>query len=330
MSTYLVTGAAGFIGSHCVDRLLAQGEQVVGLDNLRTGRLENLSKARLSARFEFVEQDVSDEAALEQLFDRHDFVGVLHLAALVSVPESFEKTGLNYRTNLAATDLIARQCLRHDCRRIVFASSAAVYGNEAELPNRETAPPQPMSPYAAAKLASEDMLLGYAASFDLEVVCFRYFNVYGVRQNPGSPYSGVLSIFTDRFASGKPVTVYGDGEQTRDFVSVSDVARANCHALTSDKVKTGRYNVCTGQAVSLNQVLAVYQSLYPDAPPISYDSPRTGDIRHSLGDPDQLHRQLCVSAEVGFEHGLRCLIKGLTPDEQTIGDGQFQRSVINS
>jgi UDP-glucose 4-epimerase len=305
--TVLVTGAAGFIGSHSVEWLLEQGRRVVGVDNLRTGHLENLAGVRSAPGFEWVLADAGDETAMRALFERHHFAGVLHLAALVSVPESFREPALNYRLNLATADSLARLCLEYDCKRLVFASSAAVYGAAAALPNRESAVPQPQSPYAAAKLAAEVMLLGYAASYGLKTVCLRYFNVYGPRQDPGSPYSGVLSIFTDRFRRGLSVTVHGDGEQTRDFISVRDVARANGEALTGKRVVSGRYNVCTGRAVSLNQVLAIYRKLFPDAPPAEHAAARLGDIRHSLGDPDLLRRILNFSAEIPFELGLRAL-----------------------
>ncbi len=303
--TFLVTGAAGFIGSHSVEGLLKRGLRVVGVDNLRTGHLENLATARVSPDFEWVNADASDETVMGPLFQQHRFAGALHLAALVSVPESFREPALNYRLNLAAADTLARLCLEFDCKRLVFASSAAVYGAAAALPNRESAMPQPQSPYAAAKLAAEVMLLGYAASFGLEAICLRYFNVYGPRQDPNSPYSGVLSIFTDRFRRGLPVTVYGDGEQTRDFISVRDVAHANGEALTWSGVASGRYNVCTGNAVSLNQVLALYREMFPDAPPAERAAARAGDIRHSLGDPDLLRRMLAFDAEVPFARGLR-------------------------
>jgi UDP-glucose 4-epimerase len=303
--TVLVTGAAGFIGSHSVEGLLGRGLQVVSVDNLRTGHLENLATVRASPDFEWVMADAGDETVMRPLFQRHRFAGVLHLAALVSVPESFREPALNYRLNLAAADSIARLCLEFDCKRLVFASSAAVYGANAALPNQETAMPQPQSPYAAAKLAAEVMLLGYAASYGLEAVCLRYFNVYGPRQDPASPYSGVLSIFTDRFRRGLPVTVYGNGEQTRDFISVRDVARANGEALTRVGVASGRYNVCTGRAVSLNQVLALYRELFPETPPDERAAARIGDIQHSLGDPDLLKRMLAFDAEVSFAQGLR-------------------------
>lgn len=307
---FLVTGAAGFIGSHSVEGLLERGFRVVGVDNLRTGHLENLAAARASPDFEWVNADASDETVMRPLFQQHRFAGALHLAALVSVPESFREPAFNYRLNLAAADTVARLCLEFDCKRLVFASSAAVYGAAAALPNRESAMPQPQSPYAAAKLAAEVMLLGYAASYGLEAVCLRYFNVYGPRQDPSSPYSGVLSIFTDRFQRGLPVTVYGDGEQTRDFISVRDVAEYNGQALTRQDVVVGRYNVCTGHAVSLKQVLAIYRELFPNAPPTEFASGRIGDIRHSLGDPALLREMLQFSAQTEFAQGLRELNAG--------------------
>ena len=307
---FLVTGAAGFIGSHSVEWLLRHGWRVVGVDNLRTGRLDNLADARSSPNFTLVIADAGDETAMRPLFQQHRFTGMLHLAALVSVPESFREPELNYRLNLAAADTLARLCLEFDCKRLVFASSAAVYGANAALPNRESALPQPLSPYAAAKLAAEAMLLGYAASYGLEAVCLRYFNVYGPRQDPSSPYSGVLSIFTDRFQRGLPVTVYGDGEQSRDFISVRDVAEYNGQALTRQDVVVGRYNVCTGHAISLKQVLAIYRELFPNAPPTEFASGRIGDIRHSLGDPALLREMLQFSAQTEFAQGLRELNAG--------------------
>lgn len=311
--SYLVTGAAGFIGSHSVEWLLGQGQRVVGVDNLRTGHLENLSAARASSNFEWVHADAGDEPAMRALFERHRFTGLLHLAALVSVPESFRDPALNARLNLSTTDTLARLCLEFSCKRVVFASSAAVYGTAAALPNQESATPQPQSPYAAAKLASEVMLLGYAASFELEALCLRYFNVYGLRQDPSSPYSGVLSIFTDRLQRGLPVTVYGDGEQTRDFISVKDVARANGQSLIGPRVVSGRYNVCTGRAVSLNRVLQIYRQLFPEAASTEYADARIGDIRESLGDPSRLDELLEFRAQIAFDRGLRALVLGTDP-----------------
>ncbi|MGF1529095.1 MAG: NAD-dependent epimerase/dehydratase family protein [Candidatus Competibacterales bacterium] len=306
--TVLVTGAAGFIGSHSVDRLLALGHRVIGLDNFASGKRENLHRAQQSPRFTLVEGDVTDGAILTQLFERESLDGVLHLAALVSVPRSFADPEGNARLNLYATDQLARLCVRYSCLRLVFASSAAVYGDGQELPSRETALPQPTSPYGAAKLAGENMLLGYGESFGLQAVCLRYFNIYGPRQDPSSPYSGVLSIFAHRHRNREVIKVYGDGEQSRDFVSVKDVAGINVHGLVGDAVIPGRYNVCTGRAVSLNRILAVFREIYPEAPAPLYCEPRVGDIRHSLGDPSRLEAMLGINAQVSLEEGLRALV----------------------
>ena len=278
------------------------------MDNLRTGRIENLQAARRSPRFRFVRGDVTDEPFLAGVFEGERFRGVLHLAALVSVPESIHEPALNFRLNLAATDVVARLCLRYGCRRMVFSSSAAVYGDATSLPIVESLRPQPLSPYGAAKLASEDLLLGYHASYGLETVCFRYFNVYGPRQDPSSPYSGVLSIFSRRFRGGLPVTVYGNGEQTRDFISVHDVANANMQALTADQALSGVYNLCTGRGASLKQVLAVYFSAYPQAPAVLYAERRPGDILHSVGDPRRTRDALGIEARTELPAGLAELI----------------------
>ncbi len=306
--TFLVTGAAGFIGSHSVDLLLEKGFSVIGIDNLRSGDLQNLASAQSMHRFVFYQIDIAEERKLRALFEKYRFDGVLHLAALVSVAESFVEPELNARINLYGTDLIARLCVEYQCKRFVFASSAAVYGDSSSLPNREGNEPNPRSPYAGAKLAGEVMLLGYAASFGLQVVCFRYFNVYGLRQNPNSPYSGVLSILLDRFHSNLPFTVYGDGEQTRDFISVEDVRFANCHALTADTIVPGKYNLCTGRATSLNRILEIFREAYSNPSAIQYENPRIGDIRHSLGDVALAKEKLGIVAQVPLEEGLRKMI----------------------
>ncbi len=302
---FLVTGAAGFIGSHSVDFLLKNGFSVIGIDNLRTGNLENLHSAQSKKGFFFQRIDITNEQELRGLFEQYKFDGVLHLAALVSVAESFVKADLNAGINLYGTDLLMRLCVEYGCRRFVFASSAAVYGDSGSLPHRECDEPHPCSPYAGAKLASEAMLLSYATSFGVEAVCFRYFNVYGPRQNPHSPYSGVLSIFLECFRSNRPITVYGDGEQTRDFISVQDIKFANVYALTSSNVVSGRYNLCTGRVTSLNQVLEIFREGYPKHSIIQYKGPRVGDIRYSQGDARWTKEKLGIVANVSLEEGLQ-------------------------
>jgi UDP-glucose 4-epimerase len=309
MAHVLVTGAAGFIGSHTVDCLLAAGHAVSGLDNFRTGRRTNLAAAFASPRFAFHEADVAAPGVLASLVGTLKPDALIHLAALVSVQESMTNPDLNYALNLHATHLVAEAARLHTVLRLVFASSAAVYGDTTDLPIREAAQKNPISPYGAAKLASEAVLLGHGAAFGLTVRCQRYFNVFGPRQDPASPYSGVISIFDRRYRSGQGVTIYGDGRQTRDFISVHDVARANLLAATAPAVTSGVANICTGRATSLLEINGVFARHYAAAPPAVHATPRTGDIVHSLGAPAHADAALGFRAEVSVATGLAELIR---------------------
>ena len=309
MAHILVTGAAGFIGSHTVDQLLAAGHTVTGADNLRTGRRANLGAAAASPRFALHEIDVAEPGVLDRLVAAAKPDAIIHLAALVSVQESMDNPDLNYRLNLHATHLVAEAARTHGVKRIVFASSAAIYGDTTDLPIRESTDKAPISPYGAAKLASEAVLLRHGAAYGLTVRCQRYFNVFGPRQDPASPYSGVISIFDRRYRDGKAVTIYGDGRQTRDFISVHDVARANLIAATKPGIASGAANICTGRATSLLEVVAVFRGRYPQIAAPTHAAPRTGDIIHSRGTPDQAAAALGFRAEVGVETGLEELIR---------------------
>ncbi len=305
MPTILVTGAAGFIGSHTCDQLLAAGQTVVGIDNFRTGKPENLENASRSAQFRFIEADIADGRVLATLVGACHPTAIVHLAALVSVPESIADPVLNFRLNLGATHLVAEAARRHHVPRIVFASSAAVYGETSTEALSETrAVCRPISPYGAAKLASEAVLLGHAAAFGLTVRCQRYFNVYGPRQDPRSAYSGVISVFQDCFRAGRAPTIYGDGTQSRDFISVGDVARANVLAALRPRLASGVANICTGRRTSLREILAALAARHPQAPEPVQAPARPGDIRHSLGDPAQARLDLGFSAEESLEDGL--------------------------
>lgn len=308
MSHIIVTGAAGFIGSHTVDQLLAAGHLVTGVDNFRTGRRSNLDGASASKNFALREFDLTTSGAFAHLLGEARPDAVIHLAALVSVQESMTNPELNYTLNLHATHLVAEAARLHGVKRIVFASSAAVYGNATELPIRESTTNRPISPYGAAKLASEAILLGHAAAFGITVRCHRYFNVFGPRQDPASSYSGVISVFERRFREGKPVTIYGDGRQTRDFISVHDVARANVVAATRPGIETGVANICTGRPTSLLDVVAVFRAYYAGSEAPIHAAPRLGDIVHSLGAPEKAAAALDFRAEVRVEAGLRELI----------------------
>lgn len=307
MAHILVTGAAGFIGSHTVDQLLQAGHRVTGADNFRTGRRENLGSAARSSDFALAEVDVAT-SALEELVQRVRPDAIIHLAALVSVQESMADPELNFVLNVQATHRVAEAARRHRVPRVVFASSAAIYGNATDRPIRERSEQSPISPYGAAKLASEALLLGHGQAYGFTVRCQRYFNVFGPRQDPASPYSGVISIFERRYRQGQAVTIYGDGSQTRDFISVHDVARANVIAATREGTRSGAANICTGRATTLNEVVAVFRRAYPAVPAPTHAAPRAGDIQHSLGAPDVAAAELGFRAAVTVETGLQELI----------------------
>ena len=309
MSCILVTGAAGFIGSHTVDKLLAAGHRVVGVDNFRTGHRSNLANADKSEHFKFIEADVSVDGTLNDIVRDAQADAIIHLAALVSVQDSMENPDLNYRLNVLATHRVAEAARSNGVKRVVFASSAAIYGDTTDLPIREETEKRPISPYGGAKLASEALLLAHGAAFGFVVRCQRYFNVFGPRQDPASPYSGVISIFDRRYREGLGVKIFGDGQQTRDFISVHDVARANVLAATAEGVVPGCANVCTGQATSLLDVARVFAAHYPEAPVPVHAAPRLGDIIHSLGRPNRAKDQLGFQAERSVEAGLTELIR---------------------
>jgi UDP-glucose 4-epimerase len=309
MAHIVVSGAAGFIGSHTVDGMLQAGHFVVGVDNFRSGRRENLSAARANQRFTLIEADVAEPGTIAGICGRQPTDAIIHLAALVSVQESIANPELNHALNVRATHLVAEAARLQRVPRVVFASSAAIYGDATDLPIRESAEKKPISPYGAAKLASEALLLGHGAAFGFTVRCQRYFNVYGPRQDPASPYSGVISIFDRRYREGKPIAIYGDGQQTRDFISVHDVARANLIAATRPGLVSGVANICTEHATSLLQVARIFGEHYPQAGPPSHAPARAGDIVHSLGAPGIAASELDFRAEVTIEAGLAELIR---------------------
>jgi UDP-glucose 4-epimerase len=300
----VVTGAAGFIGSHTVDALLRAGHSVVGVDNFRTGKAENLVAARPFSAFRLVEGDVTNEQGFDAIAAEFRPQAIIHLAALVSVPESMENPEENFRINVVGTECVARVARRHGVGRLVFASSAAVYGTDTREPLDECAPCAPQSPYGAAKLAAEGLLLGYARSFNSVVRCQRFFNVYGPRQDPSSAYSGVISRFAARARAGQNLMVHGDGEQTRDFVFVGDVAEANLRAATLPNLRSGVANICTGRGTSLKDLIAALGEAVGSKLAIDYSPARPGDIRGSIGRPDRAAREFGFQPCVSLAHGL--------------------------
>ena len=297
----LVTGGAGFIGSHLVEALLAQGRPVRVLDNLATGKRENL--AHLDG-YEWVEGDLQDyetcRAACEGI------TGVLHQAAIPSVPRSVEDPLGSFRSGPVATSNLLEAARKAGASRFVFAASSSAYGDTEELPKHEGMLPRPLSPYAAGKLAGEYSVRVYAETMGLDGVSLRYFNVFGPRQDPSSPYSGVISLFNRAMGRGDRPIIYGDGGQTRDFTFVANVVRANLLALDADGPLRGEVvNVGTGEQVSLLDLVAAINRHFGRSIEPEFRPGRAGDVRHSLAALDRVRAVLGYEPTVRFEEGLK-------------------------
>ncbi|EKM93973.1 NAD-dependent epimerase/dehydratase family protein [Stutzerimonas degradans] len=301
----LITGGAGFIGSNLVDALLARGYAVRVLDNLSTGKRSNLPD---DSRLELIVGDVADAACVRQALQ--GCRAVVHLAAVASVQASVDDPLGTHQSNLIGTLNVCEAMRAEGVRRVLFASSAAVYGNngEGEAIDEDT-PKAPLTPYAADKLASEHYLDFYRRQHGLEPVVFRFFNIFGPRQDPSSPYSGVISIFTERAQKGLPIVVFGDGEQTRDFVYVGDLVEVLVQALESSEAVEGAVNVGLSRATSLNQLLEAIGEVLGGLPAVTYQAPRPGDIRHSRANNTRLlQRYRLPEPPTGMREGLARLL----------------------
>ncbi len=296
----LVTGGAGFIGSHLVDALLDEGCAVTVLDNLSTGHLYNLKHIKDSITF--YKGDIQNPKTLMKAVRYCDVV--FHQAAMVSVPQTVEHPVDSARINDIGTLMVLDAARKNNVRRVILASSCAVYGTDPNLPKTENMQPRPFSPYAVQKLTGEFYARLYYDLYKLETVCLRYFNVYGPRQDPSSPYSGVISIFMNKAVSQKQPLIYGDGNQYRDFVFVKDAVRANLLAATSEGAGGGIFNVGTGSSVRVRQLWKeICRMSGTDIAP-RYESPRPGDIRESLADISLAKSALGFEPEYKFEKGL--------------------------
>jgi nucleoside-diphosphate-sugar epimerase len=300
MASYLVTGGAGFIGSHLVEALVARGARVRVVDSLVTGHRRNL--AHLSG-VEFLAGDLAELDTARRAVEGAEYV--LHHAAIPSVPRSVADPLAAHRANVDATLNILVAARDAGVRRVVYAGSSSVYGDTAVLPKHEDLPPQPQSPYALQKLVGEQYARLFFQLYGLETVSLRYFNVFGPRQDPMSPYSGVISRFISALANGRRPTIYGDGEQTRDFTYVANVVDAALRACETPGIAGKVINVATGQRISVNQLLETLCGLWGQSAQPVYAEPRPGDIRHSQADISRARALLGYEPHVSFEEGLR-------------------------
>jgi UDP-glucose 4-epimerase len=301
MRTFLVTGGAGFIGSHIAEALVGRGDKVRVLDNLSSGFLANLDAIR--DEIEFVEGDLVDAPLVAEVVEGVDCI--FHQAALASVPRSVEAPLDTNAACVTGTVTLLDAARRAGVRRLVYASSSSVYGDQPTSPKRETDLPAPISPYGAAKLAAEHYCRSFTATYGFETVSIRYFNVFGPRQDPGSPYSAVIPLFITAMLSGKRPTVYGDGRQSRDFTFVANVVHANLLAADAPDVAGRVFNAANGLSIDLLELLdALNQALGTNVEPV-HEPPRPGDIRESMADITAARELLGYEPQVDFHEGLR-------------------------
>lgn len=305
---YLVTGGAGFIGSHTVERLIREGHHVRVLDNFSSGSEENLSHVSDRDRLTIVEGDIRDRDRVIREAEGVD--GIFHLAAIVSVQESINHPEQSFDVNALGSINVLAAARHAGVKRVVLAGSAAVYGDNPDLPLRETAPAKPMSPYGFDKFSTELASAMYCELYGLQAVVLRYFNVYGPRQNASSPYSGVISVFVDRVRNGKPIVIYGDGMQTRDFVHVLDVARANHLAMLGEHGSFRILNIASGIATPVRKLADVTMQAAGRNVGIRHEAPRTMDIRCSLAHTGAASREIGFTAEISLARGLQDMFNG--------------------
>jgi len=310
MPTYLVTGAAGFIGSNIVEELVKRGERVRALDNLSTGYRRNLEP--LMDRIEFIEGSVTDDALLRRAMEGVDYV--LHQAAIPSVPRSVEEPMQSHEANATGTLKMLMAARDAGVKRVVFASSSSVYGDSPTMPKREDMPPQPLSPYAVNKLAGEEYCKVFHRVYGLPTVALRYFNVFGPRQDPTSAYAAAIAAFASAILAGKPPTVYGDGLQTRDFTYVSNVLDANLLACETDAADGQALNIACGASISLLDLIAELNSLLGTNLEPVFAPERKGDVRHSLADIGPARARLGYEPRVGLREGLANTIRWMQVD----------------
>ena len=300
MAEYLVTGGAGFIGSHLVEALVARGETVRVVDSLVTGSLDNLSQVK---GVDLVVGDLVDPIVTDEAVKGIDYV--VHLAAIPSVPGSIADPVASNEANVSGTLALLSAAKRHNIRRVVFASSSAIYGNASTVPIREDVAPDPLSPYALQKVIGEQYGRLFRQLYGLDTVSLRYFNVFGPRQDPSSPYSGVISLFARCLVTGEQPSIYGDGEQTRDFSYVENVVTGTLQACTMPEASGQTINVSCGRPVSVNALLALMCRLSGARLLPRFLDARTGEVRYSQADIKLAQALLGYRPLVQLEEGLQ-------------------------
>lgn len=304
-NVYLVTGGAGFIGSHIVDYLVAEGQEVRVVDNLSTGKIENLSDVIDQIRF--IEGDINDKELMKEALKGVDYV--FHLAAFISVPLSLENPEKCFEDNVDGTTNLLETARRNHVKKVVLTSSAAVYGDSDQMPLKEDAKTTSLSPYAASKRSNEIVAELYSRAFDLPTVCLRYFNVFGPRQSPKSYYAAVVPIFIEKQINNEPLIVHGDGKQTRDFVFVKDIVRANWMAMHNEDVNGEVINVCSGKQTSLLDLMNTLNKIQFNPTKPVYTESRMGDIYHSYGSPEKAKEMLKFETTTSLIDGLKATME---------------------
>ena len=307
MTKYLVTGAAGFIGSNIVEELVARGADVRALDNLSTGKASNL--APFMDRIEFVEGDLNDGELLRKVVRGVDYV--LHQAALPSVPRSMADPLKSHEANATGTLKLLIAARNEGVKRLVYASSSSVYGDSPTLPKKEVMPTQPLSPYAVNKLAAEQYCRVFARVFGLPAVALRYFNVFGPRQDPNSQYAAVIPAFISSVLGGESPTIYGDGTQTRDFTYVQNVVQANLLACETDKADGEAINIACGQRTSLLDLLGEINRLLGTDVEAVFQPGRAGDVKDSLADISKARDLIGYTPVASFSEGLAATVRSM-------------------
>ena len=313
MSTrFLLTGGAGFIGAHIVKRLVGEGAVVRVVDNLSTGQVARLETLRCS--IEYVEADLADNLVSDEVVKDVDYV--LHQAAIPSVQRSVRDPIGTNRANVTATLNLLESCRKTGIRRFVYAASSSAYGDTEVLPKSEEMPPNPLSPYALQKLAGEHYCKLYYSLYGLETVCLRYFNVFGPGQDPHSEYSAVIPKFISKLLINELITVYGDGEQSRDFTYVENVVDANLLALQATKACGKVLNVGCGERITLNTLIQLLEEIVGVKAKVSYSASKPGDVRHSLADINLARRLLEYEPKVMVKEGLRRTVEAFVKSDQ--------------